>query len=353
MLATGFFVCDTHPVTDRTDGNRVPDTSRPVFLVGAERSGSTLLRLMLDSHPRVTCCEGFEFMVAKVGDDGARPSIEDYHRYLSTQPIFGSSQLAIDPSLGYDELVNDFFRQRLTASGKETVAAMVHMDIDRILHIWPEARFIHLIRDPRDVALSVIAMGWFGNAYTAIDKWIHAERGWDRLAPKLDSDRWIELQFADLISDHETQLRRVCDFLDVDYTGQMLSYADETDYGLPNPSRIGSWRGTMSDRDTSLVEGKVGVLLAERGFEPSGLEPIVPTGLDRSRLEIEGRLLKWKHRIDRFGLRLFIERGLARVIPIPSYRASVQLRFNAIERGRRKRSWRDSGLEFSVADDQR
>lgn len=322
-----------------------------MFLVGAERSGSTLLRLMLDSHPKVTCCEGFEFMVAMVGDDGKRPSTEDYHQYLSTQAIFGSSQLIVDPTLEYDELVNDFFRQRLSASGKEIVAAMVHMDIDRILHIWPGARFIHLIRDPRDVALSVMAMGWFGNAYTAIDKWIHAEQGWDKLVGRLEADRWIELQFADLISDHEGQLRRVCDFLGVDYTDQMLSYADETEYGLPNPSRIGSWKGTMSDRDIQLVEGKVGSLLMERGFEASGLEPMVPSSLERSRIEVEGRVLLWKQRIDRFGLRLFIERGVARLIPIPSYRASVQLRFNAIERSRRKRSWRDSGMEYSVADE--
>ena len=91
---------------------------------------------------------------ARVGDDGTRPDIADYHDYLSTQSIFGSSRLTIDTSLDYDELVNDFFAQRLEASGKSIVAAMIHMDIDRILHIWPEARFIHLIRDPRDVCLS-------------------------------------------------------------------------------------------------------------------------------------------------------------------------------------------------------
>lgn len=338
-------------MTDLSDGNPVPDTTRPVFLVGAERSGSTLLRLMLDSHPEITCCEGFEFMVAQIGDDGSRPEIKAYHDYLSTQPIFGSSNLTIDPSLSFDELLNDFFAQRLNISGKGIVAAMVHMDIDRILHVWPEARFIHLIRDPRDVALSVIQMGWFGNVYTAVDKWIHAETGWAKLLPKIADDRWIELQFADLISDHEAQLERVCSFLGVEYTDQMLSYADETDYGLPNPSRIASWKGKMSDRDVRLLEGKVGPLLAERGFEPSGLEPLVPSGADLVRVEVEGRIGKWKQRIDRFGLRLFIERGLTRVVPSESYKKSVQLRFNEIERGNRKRSWRDSGLEVTVKDD--
>lgn len=336
-----------------TDGTSVQETSSPVFLVGAERSGSTLLRLMLDSHPEITCCEGFEFMVERIGDDGSRPDIGAYHDYLSTQSIFGSSRLTIDPTLDYDELVNDFFAQRLRASGKSIIAAMVHMDIDRILHIWPEARFIHLIRDPRDVALSVIAMGWFGNVYTAVDKWIHAEHGWSRLVSRIPEDRWIEVRFADLISDHQTQLRRVCEFLGVEYTDAMLSYADETDYGLPNPSRINSWKGTLSDRDTRILEGKVGSLLTERGFEPSGLEPLIPVGLDLKRVEMDARLRMWKSRIDRFGLRLFLERGLARVLPLPAYRKSVRLRFNEIERRNRKRSWRESGLEFTVKDDVR
>lgn len=308
---------------------------------------------MLDSHPDITCCEGFEFMVACVGDDGTRPPIEQYHDYLSTHAIFGSSQLTIDPELDYDALVNDFFAQRLGISGKSTVAAMVHMDIDRILHIWPEARFIHLIRDPRDVALSVIQMGWFGTVYEAVDKWIHAETGWDRLVAQIPGDRWIELQFADLISDHEAQLRRVCAFLDVDYTDQMLSYADETDYGLPNPSRIGSWKGKMSDRDLGILEGKVGPLLEARGFEPSGVTPHVPSGIEVKRLELESSLLQWKQRIDKFGIRLFIERGLARFVPSDSYKKSVQLRFNEIERANRKRSWRDSGREVTTADEAR
>ena len=308
---------------------------------------------MLDSHPEITCCEGFEFMVAEVGDDGTRPEISAYHDYLSTHPIFGSSKLTIDPDLGFDELVNDFFAQRLQISGKEIVAAMVHMDIDRILHIWPDARFIHLIRDPRDVALSVIQMGWFGNVYSAVDKWIHAETGWNKLVPKLAADRWIELQFADLISDHQAQLDRVCAFLGVEYTDQMLSYANETDYDLPNPSRIASWKGKMSDRDLGLLEGRVGTLLTERGFEPSGVEPLVPTGLELARVETEARVMKWKQRIDRFGLRLFVERGLTRVIPSESYKKSVQLRFNEIERGNRKRSWRDSGLEVTVNNDKK
>ena len=55
----------------------------PTFLVGAERSGTTLLRLMLDHHPQVAFLHEFEFAVDCVGDDGTCPALPDYYRYLA------------------------------------------------------------------------------------------------------------------------------------------------------------------------------------------------------------------------------------------------------------------------------
>lgn len=323
----------------------------PIFLVGAERSGTTLLRLMLDSHPSITGCEGFEFLVEKMGDDGSVPPIEEYHDYLAVQAIFGSSGLVIDRSLDYPKLVNSFLQQRLDLSGKEEVSAMVHFHFGRLLHLWPDAKFIHLLRDPRDVARSVVQMGWEGTVFHGVGKWIDAETEWGRFASSLPADRFIEVGYADLIADHETQLRRISDFIGVPYTTEMLAYADDTDYDLPDPSRVARWPNTMSEREIRLVEHRVGSLLAERGFEPSGLPTLEPSKVLDVRLRLESRFKMWKQRIDKFGLRLFVERGLARFIPIPAYRRSVRLRFNAIERAGRKRSWREPGREYSVRDD--
>jgi hypothetical protein len=57
----------------------------------------------------------------------------------------------------------------------------VHRHYDRLLRLWPEARFIHLVRDPRDVASSCIGMGWAGNVWTGVTRWIEAERLWDEV----------------------------------------------------------------------------------------------------------------------------------------------------------------------------
>ena len=83
-------------------------------------------------------------------------------------------------------LVNDFLRQKQAASGgKPHVGATVHRHFERLRFLWPDARYIHLVRDPRDVARSVVQKGWAGNIYQASEFWIQAENCWDSLVPHL------------------------------------------------------------------------------------------------------------------------------------------------------------------------
>ncbi len=313
----------------------------PVFLVGAERSGTTMLHLMLDSHPEITGCEGFEFMVEMVGEQGERPELADYYEYLSRHAIFGTSELSIDRSLDYDSLVNDFLEQRHGADNHvQPVIPMVHFGFSRLLHIWPEARFIHLVRDPRDVTSSVIEMGWAGTVWHGLDKWIESEDEWTEFAKRIDASKFIELHYSDLIADHPTELGKVCGFLGLAYTDEMMSYAKETEYTVPDPSRVEAWKAKLTLDQLSLVEGRVGKMMTDRGFALSGGPLRQTTGVERFRLQWQNRLVKWKMRLDRFGPRLFVESLLIRVIPVDSYHKSVQLRTNKVERSRRKKSWR-------------
>ncbi len=323
----------------------------PIFIVGAERSGSTLLRLMVDSHPDVTGAEGFEFLVDLVSDTGAFPSIEEYHDYLALHHIFGSSGLQIDPDLDYPSLVDSFLQQRLDASGKSEVSAMVHFGFSRLLYLWPNARFIHVLRDPRDVAKSVVEMGWHGNVWFGVEKWLQAESEWKRFTPQLSPARYLEVRFGELVRHNERTLRRVCQLMGVEYTSQMLDYAKDTAYALPDPQKLSQWRNNLSDREVQSVEGRVGDLMIDRGYELSGLPPLHPGRVGLIRLRAEDKIGMWRRRLETYGLRLFIERAIARLVPLPAYRNSVKLRYNTIERSGRKRSWRAPGREFSLRSD--
>src|SRR5262249_54027367 len=116
----------------------------PVFLVGSERSGTTLLRLMLDHHPAIAFHSEFEYAVAKMDNPAEWPCLDEYCRYLTSDRIFNGDGFLIDRSLSYPALIDSFLCQKRDAAGKPIVGATVHLDFDRLMRIWPQARFIHL-----------------------------------------------------------------------------------------------------------------------------------------------------------------------------------------------------------------
>jgi hypothetical protein len=128
-----------------------------IFVVGAPRSGTTLFRLILDSHPRIVNPGEFDFLFDLVSDDAKLPDVTKYTEWLSTHRIFLSHRLIIDPNHGYYDLVRSFVRQKTQSN--RIVALSVHRGHHKIPFFFPEAKYIHLLRDPRDVALSTIPMG--------------------------------------------------------------------------------------------------------------------------------------------------------------------------------------------------
>ena len=147
---------ESHPSSDESCALH----TQPAFIVGAVRSGTTLLRLMLDHHPELAFHFEFEFGVDQVSANGMYPEIDRYHDYLAQHRVFQMSGGKIDPDLDFRHLVNSFLEQKRVRDGKTTVGATVHHHIDRIQFLWPEAKYIHLLRDGRDVARSCMAMGW-------------------------------------------------------------------------------------------------------------------------------------------------------------------------------------------------
>ncbi|GBF85383.1 sulfotransferase family protein [Aphanothece sacrum] len=123
------------------NNNDISIISQPIFLVGAERSGTTLLRLMLSDHSQICWCPEFEYVVDKFGDDGIAPNLDQYYEWLETHWIFQATDFIINQSLDYNELVNSFLCQQLERENKKIVGATVHRHFDRLPKIWPDAPF--------------------------------------------------------------------------------------------------------------------------------------------------------------------------------------------------------------------
>ncbi len=100
----------------------------------------------------------------------------------------------------------------------------LHRHVNRVLTILPTARLIHMLRDPRDVARSSIAMGWAGSLYHGVGHWIGTETDWDAVVKLSHRATILTLRYEDLFTDTEGRLREVCEFFEVPFDPAMLEW---------------------------------------------------------------------------------------------------------------------------------
>lgn len=327
-----------HNPGDKTNGatppTAPPQNAGPVFLVGALRSGTTMLRLMLDGHPDLRVPFEFDFAVDAIGEDGRYPSVPAYLEHLATHRIFLATGLQSDPELSYRELVNSYLEQARVKAGKPRVGATLHRHFEYLPQLWPNARYLHLLRDGRDVARSVIRMGWAGNAYVAANVWLEAERSWDRLCTQVPADRRMEVRYEALVREPEQMLREVCAFLEITYDPDMLEYHKRSTYGRPTPKAAANWQKDAATRKEGLLaEAKLRTMLQMRGYPLSSEGPDAPIAPHRDLLlRADSRLKAFAFRAKRMGPQLTAMDMVTRRFPVPKqFRQAVQRQINAVE----------------------
>ena len=293
----------------------MPNSQEPLFIVGSQRSGTTLLRLMLDHHSQVACPHELDYSVARVSDHGEWPDLAEYHRYLETNGSFRRSGLSIDRSLDYPALMRHLLEEH--QRGKAIISMAVHEAFHRLPFLWPAARYVHLLRDPRDVARSVVQMEWATHTWAGARYWLEAEQSWDRLRAHIPPDCWVEVTYEDLVRDPERVLTEICTHLGLEFEEGMLDYARDTSYERPRAELAEQWRHRANDRDVQLVEARLGDLLTERGYPPSGLPRLPVGGRTRCWLRVGDRLGRIRLRLRRQGVILFGVDYVARKLKIP------------------------------------
>lgn len=311
--------------------NMVPFAPVPIFLVGAERSGTTLLRLMLDHHPQIAWCFEFEYVVDLISNSGEFPNLKHYREWLETNRIFLAAELLVDCELDYVQLTHSFLAQQLERSGKSLVGATVHRHFDRLLWLWPNARFIHIVRDGRDVARSCIGMGWAGNVWTGVERWLHAEERWHELREKIAAEQFIDVVYEDLIANPVESLTRLCKFMGFSYDEKMLSYPAHTSYRLPDASLTKQWQQKLSEREIQLIESRVGDLLVKNGYELSGLPTLTVSPLLIRQLKLQDWWARLQFRRQRNGLALVVSDTISRRLGLKQWQKRIKARLNAIE----------------------
>ena len=299
----------------------------PIFMFGALRSGTTVFRLMLNAHEGLGNPGEADFLFDFLHEDASHPTGWRYDLdVMRAHRIFKAHQLDTPEGCDGLDLLAHMIAQ-FDARVEGVLNMNVHRHAKRIATLIPKARFLHLVRDPRDVARSSIGMGWAGNSYYGVDHWVETEEGWQEAARILDPAQVLELQFETLMGNLEDELRRVCAFIGVPFSPAMLEYYKASTYGPPDPKIAQQWRRKAKPREIALLEGKAGGMMTACGYARS-TDPVLPGLLERLFLSEQNRLLRWRFNINRFGFPLFAANHATRLVGMKKLNARLKERMD-------------------------
>jgi hypothetical protein len=283
-------------------------TPSPVFIVGAPRSGTGLLRNLLRSHPHLAFGQETHFLPtfyrAYGNPDSDRAARGLARRILALRWI-RSWNLGLDPAAlsdhrSYAGLVAAIYEQMARRAGRprwgDKTPGYV-AEIPTLHELFPDAKVVHIYRDGRDVALSWIrARSGPGNVYAAARDWCRLVTIGRRAGEALPPDSYAEVQYEALVSRPEQTMRELCAFLDEPFSEDVLRPTSPPPLDLrrtlrgnqhqPPPasrdkivsSNAGGWRSAMPAGDRAVVESIAGDLLGELGYETEGLARQVRRG---------------------------------------------------------------------------
>jgi len=299
--------------------SRTPAGPPVPFIVGVTRSGTTLLRLMLDAHPDLAIPPETHFVPSLIKATRKRGiSCDEAHGIVTGHRQWGDFDLdsaellrrycaldRIDP----ETTIRAFFELYAEREGKPRWGDKTPNYVKRMKQIdnWIlEAKFIHMIRDGRDAALSRFkrVLKDPPPMQTVAERWV--KKIGEARADAKDLD-YIEVQYEELVRDTEPQLRRVADFLDLPWNDSMLRYYENAEERMsemhrdlpgtdgkplrpadhrkeahvltskpPDASRLARWKEEMAPADIAAFEGVAEPLLRELGYEVLGANG-VPT----------------------------------------------------------------------------
>ncbi len=271
----------------------------PIFIIGVDRSGTTLLSLILDSHSRIAIPYESHFITkyyknsTKFGDLKekenrlrlvqsilAEPYVKQWDQKIEVDDI------NLDKCLSLEATIDEIFSAYARLHGKDLwgdKTPAYTSEIHIINRLFPQCKFVHIMRDGRDVALSLVKQWWGPNDF------ISAMRYWEKtlsctrkMLRMLPDDRYIELKYEELLEDPEREIKKILAFLQLDFEPQMMEkYQQKAD--LKVGKRIEKhhvnlkqtfirdnaykWRKNLSPADQAIAYEIAGELFEELGYD--------------------------------------------------------------------------------------
>lgn len=293
--------------------------SGPVFVVGMPRSGTTLLSEILGAHPDLVISPETHYYRKHVPGCERKGCLEDPERTRAFVRSFLQAPGVRDMGFSADRrrqlmeaiLDGEVTHRRILGTvlrayaedrdaprwGERTPAHLEH--VERIREDFPEARFVHILRDPRDVSRSLMeAPIDILNPYHHAARWARYVKRWEEYLEAFPG-ACHDLRYEDLLVDTEAVLRELCASLDLPFTGGMLAFHEEDPGFDPerepwkakarrplDPSNRERWRSEMHLGDVMVVEHAAGDVMERWGYGTADVPPTVPVLLRAARREL-------------------------------------------------------------------
>jgi hypothetical protein len=248
---------------------------RPIFVVGTQRSGTTLLRLILDSHERIAIGHESGFMRAVA----TTKHLPDY--------IYGDGwyrRFGVDDA-GMNQRIREFYASifahyaRLQGKprwGEKTPDNI--FEVDEIARIFWDAQFVCTVRHAGGVIASLERWNW--TFERALDYWMRAAEAALEAAERLGADRWHLVRYEDLVSRPENVLRGVVAYLGEPWSDNLMRHhevqkgrsggveveGDNRDDRPIDPSRLADWRLRLPPELIESIEARAGGLLSRLDY---------------------------------------------------------------------------------------
>jgi hypothetical protein len=283
-----------------------------------------LLRNMLAAHPLLAVPDESPFIrdVYEELDRGGR--IHDlatawalirrarFFRQWGLDPAVVERLLAARPAHCYADLIRTLFAAYAESEGKPLTADKTPSHaycFEWYAENFPESRFVHVLRDPRAVCMSLAVQPWHRDGIEgAAQMWVRTvERA--REAGRMLDGRFLEIRYEDLIARPLDELERLCTFAGLPFTNEMLSYP-ATARLLPDRHHSKSrtlprhglrpWEHELDPDDIRLIELIASVPMTEAGYAPisTSAPPRIRLRSRRARLKRRARhgTSRWLHR---------------------------------------------------------
>ena len=260
----------------------------PIFIIGVPRSGTTLLRVMLDSHPWVAGLPETPWLTGGYGPKLSFRALLDHLTNHSNGLVANVSQMqAEDVRLAGRQFLETMLSPYLERIGKRMVVFKTPDDVKHLsflTELYPDSKFLHIYRDGRDSALSALKKrSWFSggrqlNFLDLLGRWHDWEHEIRRELRRVDH---LTVRYETLAEAPEAEVRRICTFLGLPFERCMIDYG-EVSHDYPDweagsddvrrrkaidTSSIGRWKGLKPSGEMLVAYERYGGFLKELGYE--------------------------------------------------------------------------------------